>query len=254
MQVEDHVLICKGIWTANDQFYWSYSVVKMASQDGILKTVSYLGSSGKTDCTSIRNVFKHHSRRCKQKSRREWSRLHWTHEEEELKRRPKGVRRQNRNTCQTTPIFPKLCSCATFAVTPLLLTVHIKHCPPLLTMHCSYHFFHFWKASWNAFSGMARRSLLALSWISSMAWKWRFGKRMRTGSSRQCFFFCTAPCLLMYDRLAQQHSLLNRCTTYEDLLLIKHVIIVNISGFHLWVSLTSSVLCCPHYLCSPWGP
>lgn len=67
IEVEDHVLVRKGIGSTNATFYGPFPVVKTASQHGVLKTIWYLGATGQTECASIGNVFKYYTRRCKQK-------------------------------------------------------------------------------------------------------------------------------------------------------------------------------------------
>jgi hypothetical protein len=62
--------------------------------------------------------------------------------------------------------------------TSLLILQHFKHCPPfkvvptLLAIHGSERFYHYWNASWNALSVMARISL-ATHFHESPQW---FGK------------------------------------------------------------------------------
>jgi hypothetical protein len=62
-----------------------------------------------------------------------------------------------------------------FAIKTLLLILqHFKHCPLQSSPLCwrytvSKRFFHYWNASWNALSVMARSSLIAFSWISSLS-------------------------------------------------------------------------------------
>lgn len=63
IEVGDLVLVRKGLSNSCSNHRGPFSVVKTASQQGILKTVWYVGPNGTVESASIANVFKYHPRR-----------------------------------------------------------------------------------------------------------------------------------------------------------------------------------------------
>lgn len=63
LKVNDLVLVRKGIPGSNASFSGPYRIVKTAAQQGILKTIWYLGPNETTETASIGNVFQYYPRR-----------------------------------------------------------------------------------------------------------------------------------------------------------------------------------------------
>lgn len=63
LKVDDLVLVRKGIPGSSASFSGPYRVVKTAAQQGILKTIWYLGPNETTETASIGNVFQYYPRR-----------------------------------------------------------------------------------------------------------------------------------------------------------------------------------------------